>query len=195
MDGDLNSGEKRQLRAGRGWKRFLHVSAITPGFYVADFRISFPVEKGWLAAQHRVEGFGSEQLRHRVGERLAFLGGRPAFAGSFVRAVQGPLTRALRDLKRSNSALFDSMDDAIPELGVRLDNRLNPLTAQVVILFATQLTYGQREWWLGWCDACRYQAAADGITLQALDFRALGAMSALEYRQLTILPLANLSSD
>ena len=43
-------------------------------------RISFPVEKGWLARQAKLDGFGSEELRQRFGDGLALLSGRPAFA-------------------------------------------------------------------------------------------------------------------
>ena len=195
VDSALNSGDKRLLRGGRGRRRLLHVPAISPGFYVADFRISFPVEKGWLAEQECIDGFGAEDLRHRVGERLALLGGRPAFSGSFVRAVQDPLTKSLRDLKQADRPLFDAIDAAVPEVGIRLDDRLAPSTAQVVVLCDTPLTEAQREWWHDWLDSCRSDAATAGITLQALDFRELDSMAATEYRQMTIMPLVNVSPD
>jgi hypothetical protein len=170
MSDELNSGERKQLQGGRGFRRFLHVPALATGFYAADFRFSFPVEKGWLARQARIDGFGSEELRQRVGDRVALLGGRPAFARTFVETVQAPLTTALRQLKQTNRHLYDRLDRDVPELGVRLDSRLNPSTAQIVVVCHSHL--------------------------QALDFKVLDAgYSAAEYRQLTHLPLANVSPD
>jgi hypothetical protein len=169
---------------------------MSPGFYVADFRLSFPVEKGWLASQPRVDGFGTEELRQRVGDRVALLGGRPAFAGSFVETVQGPLTSALRELRQTNRELFDRIDDAVPEVGVVLDSRLNPTTAQVVVLCESPLGDAMTEWWNTWWDRCREGAARAGITLQALDFKVLDdSYSAVQYRKLTLLPLVNVSPD
>ena len=104
-----------------------------PGFYVADFRISFPVEKGWLAGRACIDGFGSEELGH-----LVVTGSRPrrapAFAGSFVDSVQKPLTQALRDLKENDPGLFEDIDTLVPEVGIRMDSRLSPTTAQVVVV-------------------------------------------------------------
>jgi hypothetical protein len=196
MDGDLNSGDKRMLRGGQGWRRLLHVPGLLPGFHVADFRISFPVEKGWLAAQTPIDGFGSEESRQRVGERLAYLSGRPAFGGSFVAAVQKPLSDALRALRRDDSSLFAEMHNLVPEVGVRLDSRLSPTTAQVVVVCTAPLGPQLRAWWTAWWDACRDRAAVVGIELQALDFRVLDeTYSAAEYRSLTLLPLVAVSAD
>ncbi len=196
MDEAFNSGEKNLLRQGRFRRSLLHVPALKPGFYVADFRISFPVEKGWLARQGRIDGFGTEELRQRVGDRLALLSGRPAFARSFVATIQNPLTEALRTLKRVDRAAFDRMDEVVPEVGVLMDSRLSPSNVQVVVVSTTPLDAGQTEWWSAWWDGCRQRAAAMGITLQALDFKVLDKnYSAAEYRRLTHLSLPNVSPD
>jgi hypothetical protein len=196
MNGVLNSGERGLLRKGRGRRSLLHVPALTPGFYVADLRLSFPVEKGWLVAQNRVDGFGTEELRQRVGDRLALLSGRPAFAGSFVSTIQGPLTTALRELRRDNRDAFDRLDEAVPEVGVLLDSRLRPSDVQVVVICNTSLDEDQMAWWIAWWDGCRERAATVGITLQALDFKVLDeSYPAAEYRRLTLMPLANVSPD
>jgi hypothetical protein len=196
MSDELNSGERKQLQGGRGFRRFLHVPALATGFYAADFRFSFPVEKGWLARQARIDGFGSEELRQRVGDRVALLGGRPAFARTFVETVQAPLTTALRQLKQTNRHLYDRLDRDVPELGVRLDSRLNPSTAQIVVVCHSPLDKEETEWWNSWWDDRRGPASEIGISLQALDFKVLDAgYSAAEYRQLTHLPLANVSPD
>ncbi len=196
MNGVLNSGEKGMLLKGRGRRSLLHVPALLSGFYVADFRISFPVEKGWLARQARIVAFGSEEERQRVGDRLALLSGRPAFAGTFVNSIQKPLTMALRELKRTDREAFDSLDELVPEVGVLMDSRLNPSDVQVVVISTAPLDAAQTEWWDTWWDSCRKRAEEVGITLQALDFTVLDEnYSAAHYRRLTILPLSNVSPD
>lgn len=196
MGSDIETRDQKLLRKGQGWRRLFHVPALTPGFYVADFRISFPVEKGWLALQARIDGFGSEELRQRVGDRLALLGRRPAFAGAFVRTVQGPLVDALKVLKNTDRQAFDRMNELVPEVGVLLDSRLSPTTVQVVVLCREPLADMRKDWWNAWWDGCRQQAASEGITLQALDFKVLDEhYPAIDYLKLTILPLLNLSPD
>lgn len=194
MGAELNSGEKSLLAQARFKRSLLDVPALKEGFYVADFRLSFSVEKGWLAGQARVDGFGTEELRQRVGDRLALLSGRPAFAGSFVTTIQAPLTKALRDLKRDDREAFNRLDEAVPEIGVLLDSRLNPSTVQIVVACNAPLDNTQLEWWNTWWDNCRVSTPKVGITLQALDFKVLDATyPATEYRKLTLLPLANVS--
>lgn len=195
MASDLNSGQRKMLERG-GWsRRLLHVPRL-PGFHVADFRISFPVEKGWLASQTPIDGFGTEELRERVGERLAYIGGRPAFAGTFVATVQKPLSHALRELRREDPELFAEIDRLVPELGVRLDSRLAPTIAQVVVICERPLQDRERDWWTTWWDERRDAAASVGITLQAIDFRVLDeSFSAAEYRSLTPLPLVAVSGE
>lgn len=196
MRSELNTGEMRMLRRGLGWRRLLHVPHLGPGFHVADFRISFPVEKGWLASQTPIDGFGTEELRERVGERLTYLGGRPAFGGAFVASVQKPLSNALRELRREDPELFGEIDRLVPALGVRLDSRLAPTTAQVVVICEKALQDRAREWWTAWWDGRRAAAASAGITLQVIDFRLLDeSFSAAEYRSLAPLPLVAISAD
>ncbi len=196
MEDTFNSGQKKLLRQGGFRRSLLHVPALTPGFYVADFRISFPVEKGWLARQARIDGFGAEELRQRVGDRLALLSGRPAFAGSFVATIQGPLTTALRELKRTDREAFNRLDQAVPEVGVLMDSRLSPSNVQLVVISTAPLDEQQTRWWNEFWDGCREKANAVGITLQALDFKVLdGRYPAAEYRRLTLLPLPNVSPD
>jgi len=196
MDAVLDSGQKRLLGAGRGRRSLLHVPALAAGFYVADLRISFPVEKGWLARQARIIGFGDEEARQRVGDRLALLSGRPAFAGKFVSSIQNPLTEALRELKRTDREAFDSLDELVPEVGVLMDSRLNPSDVQVIVLSTAPLNPIQIQWWNMWWDSCRERARAVGITLQALDFAVLDEnYTAAAYRRLTHLPLPNVSPD
>lgn len=193
MNGQLDGGDEKLLRKGRGTARYLHVPLLNHGFYVADMRLSFPVEKGWLASQTRIDGFGSEELRQRVGDRLAYLSGRPAFGGGFVASIQKPLRSTLKSLKTADRSLYDEVIAKIPDLGVRLDSRLQPTTAQIVVLCDEPLSSTLHKWWEACADSLRSEAAARGITIQALDFMQLDQTTASEYRKLTILPMVNVS--
>jgi hypothetical protein len=193
MEAQLDAGDRSLQRKGKGAARYLHVPLIGPGFYVADFRLCFPVEKGWLANQPRIDGFGSEELRQRVGDRVAALSGRPAFGGNFVATVQKPIRTAVRSLKSTNRVLYDEIENKVPELGIRLDSRLQPTTAQVVVLCDEPLSDALRAWWEACLDSLRPEAAASGIAMQVLDFMQLDQTPASEYRKLTILPMLNVS--
>jgi len=123
---DLDSGWRRKLRRGEGPRYLMHLPALPDGFWVADFRIEVPVEKGWLATRRRLDGFADEATQRRVGERIAMLRSRPAFAGRFVELVQRPLVAALRDLRARNRDLYDRMDSQVNEVAVELDSLLDP---------------------------------------------------------------------
>ena len=192
----LDGSDKSLLKKGKGFRYLLHVPRLTQGFFVADFRLSFPVEKSWLPGQERIDGFGSEVLRHRVADRLAYLSGRPAFAGSFVATIQRPLLQALKDLKSNNRVLYEKLNSVVPEIGVRLDSRLRPTNVQLVVISTHELHTDEKDIWQDWNDSFRSLAEANGIQLQAIDFKVLDqSFSAAEYRELTLLPLPNVSPD
>jgi hypothetical protein len=134
---DLNSGAQKLLRNGKGARYLLHLPALPGGFWVADLRIEVPVEKGWLATREPVDGFADETKQRAVGERIAVLRSRPAFAGSFVDTVQQPLVAALKSLRATDRALYDRMDVQVDEVCVELDSLVNPSQARVMLLCET----------------------------------------------------------
>ena len=58
------------------------------GFWFVDLTFEVPAERGWLARQERIDGFGDETRREEVGRRLAWLRSLPTLDGRFVAAVQ-----------------------------------------------------------------------------------------------------------
>jgi hypothetical protein len=131
---DLDSGWRRKLQRGEGPRYIMHLPALTGGFWVADFRIEVPVEKGWLATRRRLDGFADEAAQRRLGERIAMLRSRPAFAGRFVDLVQRPLVVALKDLRATNRDLYDRMESQVDEVAVELDSLLDPHDARITLL-------------------------------------------------------------
>jgi hypothetical protein len=192
---DLNSGAQTLLRNGKGPRHLLHLPALPQGFWVADLRIEVPVEKGWLATSKPIDGFGDETKQRAVGERVALLRSRPAFAGRFVDAVQRPLVAALKNLRATDRALYDRMDVQVDEVCVQLDSLLDPSQARVVLLCETDPDPDVREWWEQWWDRAVPTANAAGINLHAFAVRLLSEMTVTEYRRMTTVPLTRLSPD
>lgn len=192
---DLDGGVRSLLRRGKGPRYLLHLPALPDGFWVADLRIEVPVEKGWLAGRSRVDGFASEDGQRQVGERVGLLRRRPAFARSFVRAVQRPLVDSLRHLKSAQRELYDEMEGAIYEVAVALDSHLDPTTARLTLLLDEPLSQDALDWWGEWWDRTVLDAADLGFTVQGLDFRASDSITVREYRDLVALPLARISPD
>lgn len=192
---DLNSGMRDLLAAGKGPKHLYHIPALPDGFWVADFRIEVPVEKGWLTGRSPIEGFGDEELQERVGRRLADLRCRPAFAGAFVEAVQRPLGSTLRELKKSDTHLYNRVCNQIDEIAVRLDSNLNPTHAQVIAITTSEAGEDVKNWFSNWWDDTRPKAAGLGITLLAPEFRLEVDIMLAEYRRMTIMPVDRASPE
>ncbi|MEU9147751.1 hypothetical protein [Streptomyces sp. NPDC048349] len=193
MSGCLDNGQKKQLQRFDGNAYFLHLPSIPNGFWVADFRIEVPVEKGWLAARTPVDGFLDESLQRKVGQRLAALRSRPAFAGSFVSAVQAPLVDSLRALKKSNKALHTEIMASVREIRVGLDSHLAPKQARVILLTEDKLTDAVWEWWLDWWDSAAEEATRLDFTLLPMEQKTTSEMSVKEYKEMTELPTDRVS--
>jgi hypothetical protein len=192
---DLNSGQQTLLRNRKGPRHLLHLPALPGGFWVADLRIEVPIEKGWLATCEPIDGFGDEASQRAVGERIALLRSRPAFAGRFVDAVQRPLVAELKSLRTTDRALYDRMDMQVDEVCVELDSLLDPSQARVTLLCETHPDPDIQEWWEQWWDAAVPVANDAGINLHAFAVRLLSETTIADYRRMTTIPLTRLSPD
>jgi hypothetical protein len=187
--------ERSLIRQGRS-QRYLWLPAVpADGFWVADFRLLVPVEKGWLARQQPVAAFRSEADRRAVGRRLAWLHDRPAFDGRFVRTVQRPLVDALRDLRRDDRELFDHLSERVAEIGVSTEQNIVIGTAEVLVLCNAALGPAAVEWLHDWWTAAAEAATGEGLTILPLRVELLDEMTASQYRRLTRLPLAAVSPN
>jgi len=193
--GDLDSGWRRKLRRDEGPRYLMHLPALTGGFWVADFRIEVPVEKGWLATRRRLDGFADEAAQRRVGERIAMLRSRPAFAGSFVDLVQRPLVAALKGLRATNRDLYDRMDSQVDEVAVELDSLLDPHDARITLLVEGHVDQDVDDWWHEWWDVASERCEAADLTLHAFAARRISDVSLAEYRRMTTVPLARISPE
>jgi hypothetical protein len=192
---DLNSGLQRLLGRGEGPRYLMHLPALPTGFWVADFRIEAPVEKGWLATRRRIDGFADEAAQRKVGERIAMLRSRPAFAANFVDLVQRPLVTALKNVRTANRDLFNRINSQVDEVAVELDSLLDPQAARITLLVDEPVDQDVDDWWHEWWDATSERSQAAGLTLYAFATRRTSDVSLAEYRRMTTVPLARISPE
>jgi hypothetical protein len=173
----------------------MHLPAMPGGFWVADLRIEVPVEKGWLATRTKLDGFTDEAARRRVGERVAMLRSRPAFAGRFVSLVQRPLVEALKELRSADQELYSRMQEQVDEVAVELDSLLDPHEARVTLLVTSDVDSDVADWWNTWWGATTESCAAAGLMLHAFGVRSTSEVTVAEYRRMTTVPLARISPE
>jgi hypothetical protein len=188
-------GDLRKLIAQGRSQDYLHIPNLPDdGFWVADLTIEVPVERGWLAAQERLDGFGDEAKREAVGKRLAWLRNRPAFDSRFVDAVQKPMMAALQALRKDDRPMFERMGDQVPEMGVVVNGRLAVAQAELAVLHAG-LDADLTTWWQDRWVELKQNADTAGFNLLPLRLDDIRTLPTVEYQKLTRLPLANLSEN
>jgi hypothetical protein len=181
-----DKGWAKKLQQGGGPRYWLWVPGIPEdGVWTADLRIEIPVEKGWLAGQPRIEGFPSEETRQAVPRRLEYLRGRPAFSREFNAAVYVPLIRLLDEASGEEST--DGIAGLLAEVAVQVDSYLHPNDVQLIFLSDDPLPGGVRERLRQWKDAVGDTAREAGITIHALEFGELSAVSLARYRRMVTL--------
>jgi len=171
------------------------LSAVRSGLWVADLRIEVPVEKGWLASQQRLAGFVDEESRRCVGQRLAWIRGRPALGKALVDWVQRPLDKALAELKRMDPERYAALILELAEVGIEADSLLFPSRVRLVLMADDAFCQSSTEWLQEWWDGARELAEGAGLTLQPLEFATAATMSVQEYKRLVVIPLGRHSPD
>ncbi|MFJ8271127.1 hypothetical protein ACIQ8G_12355 [Streptomyces sp. NPDC094154] len=186
----MDGGKRKLVRQGK-INYLIHVpllSSYAPGFWVADLRFEYPVEKGWLASQERLKGFESERHQEVVGRAVAWLRERPAMSGDFVRLVARPVRTLLGELRVSDREAADRLDREIAEWAVAVDSRLEPKRVEIILLSeGADPSAATRTWWREAVD-CLREEAGDVLLITGPRFERLDQLSVSDYRRLT--PLA-----
>ena len=183
----VTAWKRSKLEGGKGPRYWFLVPDLPEeGVWVADLRIEVPVEKSWLAGQTRIEGFTSESEKRKVGRRLAWLKGRPAFSRE-LNEIQQALFDAL-DLKvPAEQEIHDKLLDQLEEVVVLVDSYLTPTSVQVVFLTNVPLASDCQRWLSEWREGTVEESSVTGLTFHALDFRTLSSVSIEEYRRMTVI--------
>jgi hypothetical protein len=190
---DISDGNKNWLRQDK-YTYLLYLPALGEhevGFWVADFRIEYPVEKGWLAERPRVQGFYTEKDKEKVGLAVSHMRGRPALGKSVYRNIVEPLGDSLGQLRSKDRLLADRVDETTSEWAIRVDNRLRPSRIEIVFLSADQdLPADVALWWRQAVDLLRSRVNDDKVELTIVGptFERLDRLPASDYLSLIILP-------
>lgn len=192
----LDGSTKKLLRQGKGPLHLLHLpalDAIHPGFWAADLRIEFPIEKSLLTGRLPIAGFATESAQREVGRRLAYLRGRPAWATEVVVGVQRRLIAELRNLKAAEPAVFEELLMVSDSVGARTDDMLNPRTLQLCLFVTARLSNGAFNWWQDFCDSLRDEPQLGNLTQQAALLLDCQDCSISRWREFEPVPLTRFS--
>jgi hypothetical protein len=156
------------------------------GFWVADLRISLPLEKGVLVGKEPIEAFDDEISRLIFSDRIASRCRRPAFADVVHDVVIHGLNQWIKQEKpaaaRENSGRFTDIEEI--RFGIEGD-RLKPDSIRVVVFMESDLSPADRQPWRNWQKrVARELRKVDGPKLMSVQFASLDKMVARQYRQL-----------
>jgi len=154
-----------------------------PGLWVADLRVEFPIEKGWLVGKTPIRCLSSLQEARDFARKLGLIRSRPA--------LDGPANLVVQDLRRSlgrlKPALRARVLEHLPPDGVRvkLIGTGRDVTGLQLYVLSERGDPGTdtRAWFEAWRDRVEAQTPVDFDFLGTV-FGNLEAMSALAYRDL-----------
>lgn len=162
LEGDPN-GIRAQIE--RGAVAYLtRVTAIENDFAVADTRIEFPVEKGYLVGRTPQRGFRTEDEALQFADKLAECRRRPALANDIYELLLVPLKERLANAQPDEQ---QQLLENLWEIRLRIEgDRTEPIAVQLVVFTSGPATAEQREWFEDSWDASRL-AAADRLNIFA----------------------------
>ena len=178
---DLTDDRRRQVeRHEVGHLVKLTAAQLSSGFWVADLRIEFPVEKGWLVNREPMSAFADEDDRVRFADHLARRRARPALADPIIEGIVSPLRKAVGKLsKRQKSALLDPIEEIRLSVG---GDRLAPSSARILILAKTDPPSPPVVAWFDqWWTTVQKPTEALGLALLGTRYTTLDNLSEREY--------------
>jgi hypothetical protein len=191
--------DQKLLLRHHGYTGFVYLTRQPEeeGFWVADLRISLPIEKGALVGRDPIEAFDDEISRLTFAERVASRFRRPAFADIVHDVVIHDLNDWIKRDKpvaaRENSGRFTDIE----EVRFAVDgDRLKPDGIRPVVFMESDLSAADRQAWRNWQKRVAKQLRkADGPALSPVQFSSLDKMVARQYRHLVPVRLPNLGRE
>lgn len=120
--------------------------------WVADLRIEFPVEKGWLALQEPIAGFNDQAGYDEFGLMCGRYRTRPGIADAIYTDVIDVLREWLETLRKNERPLYEALATGIKRLFI--DIRGDHLTPEAIqLIFVSESTLGPElasrleRWW------------------------------------------------
>jgi len=120
--------------------------------WVADLRIEFPVEKGWLALQEPIAGFNDQEGYDEFGLICGRYRARPGIADAIYTEVLEVLRDWLEMLRKNEKTLYDAFAAGVKRLFIDIaGDHLVPKAIQLIFVSEAALDAdlaGRLErWW------------------------------------------------
>lgn len=185
-------GEARGIREGRYFAYLVWTSALGQhdhGVWVADLRISVPVEKGWFVGRRHCPAFCDVAGARAFGDRLAQLVARPAYPRALNDLVLRPLRDRLEVLCQEHPAA-DGIEEVRLELGY---DRGDPNVVRIVFIGKQEIPAAVVQALSTWWHATFADDQPAGLVVLESEFTTFERIGALRYRRLDPVDLSTLS--
>lgn len=194
----LNADQRATLRQ-HGYTDFVYLTRQPEpdGFWVADLRVSLPIEKGALVGRKPVDAFDDENSRIIFADRVAARSRRPAFADAvhemIIHELNGWIQQDKPAARKASSGRFTDVEEV--RFGVEGD-RLKPDGIRPVVFMESDLSAADRQVWRDWQRrVSRRLNRENGPKLSPVQFSSLDKMVAREYRRLVPVRLSALGRE
>jgi hypothetical protein len=173
----LTEHQRQSALAGQTW-HLVHISAewAREGFWVADLRLEFSVDKSLLLGKAPLEGFAHEASYAKLGERLAALRQRAAVPQPTIDHVITPLREHLTGLREAGGTPLSG----VRELRVASNHYTSP-SAVTLFVIAEDHAAIDAQLWATAVDAIHANAQENGIAVAGPEITTLWDMSAADY--------------
>jgi hypothetical protein len=183
----LKPGQDNDIRQ-HNWNYYVYLTRQPKeeGFYVADLRLSLPLEKGAFAERSPIPGFASQNDLLVFSERVAGRLRRPAYADAVSEFLIIPLERWIRGGYKQAINDGSGRFTDVEEVRLRIEgDRLSPVSVQMVVFEETTLTRDDKAAWRSWRESTKKVIERQAnIKLRPVHFSSLRTMNAAEYREL-----------
>ncbi|MFJ9567761.1 hypothetical protein ACIRQQ_48060 [Streptomyces fuscichromogenes] len=191
ISGNLRPGQEKPLIEGRfGDFVYLSQQPIPDGLWVADLRVSIPIEKGALVGRVPIDAFLTEEDRIAFAARLARRVSRAALSEDLHDLVVSSLNDWIKkkegDIRNAGSGAFTDVERVALNI---IGDRLHPRSVQVVVFEETRLEKEDRAVWREWRHKSRNILKNAHIKLDPCIFRTLAKMPVREYERLVPLSI------
>jgi hypothetical protein len=146
------------------------------GFWVADLRIEYPVDKSVLVSVEPIEAFRDDLGYATLSKRLSAMRERAAVPLPTTVHVAQPLTDYLTDRMGEGKTPLDG----VREIRLASNHHTSP-TSVVLFVVADNVADVDQDEWTSAVDALQPGAAANGIALVGPDITTLSTMTAADY--------------
>jgi hypothetical protein len=185
-------GEARAIREGRRFDYLVWMSTLGEqdhGVWVADLRISVPVEKGWFVDRTHRFGFSDGDHAAGLASRIAKLATRPAYPLTLNDRVLRPLDDRLQQLCDEFPAA-DGIDEVSLDLGYQRDD---PEYVQIVFIGEQTIPAEVQEALMTWWATTFADDQPVGLVILEPEFATYDTVDVRRYKRLVPFDISRLS--